>query len=717
MNIGFKSNIFNRITASLTRKYILIFFIILIIPIIVIYNLIIGYANRVMENDIVKKNVLMTDSLVKRLDTEITDVVLQLELIAGQSADGNLDITTMYERAKQAISKSSIIHSVYYIDITNRVRFEAPFLPDIASATYHYPVFRDVEWTLNYVVSGLIHNYRGQPVVTVAIPVFTQKEQFGGVLVAELSQEYLSEVLLGNSLTNNGFSFIVDSSGRIIASNDKSKIGQNYANLPVIQRLLSDTTGAAKEMIDGEKSIVTYQMLRDYWGLMTGVPEKIAFQPVSELSLSLRISFIGILILSLFLVALGMRHILYPIIRLTQLAKFFHQEASLREIQKLSRFNSRDELGVLMRTISLVGFSNFEKQKKLEENERYLHDVIEGMPYAIISIDNDGKVSYLNHKYEELTGYPREKIKGVHVTQLPMKDNEIESILLQAFHSELDFEEKESYIFDAGRHKRMVKVITSKFYNEAQRLMGIIAVFQDISHLKLLEAHAKQSEKLAVIGQITTGIAHEIKNPLAILSGASELLKEEIAATSAEPIVVELAEDIYRVVRRMNGIVNDFLSFARVKEEVFEPVQMDQLLEEVLRLLRVKLGEMKVQVIREYEDKHIRIHGKADKLMQVFLNLVLNSIDAMPSGGTLKIGHYRIREEERNWLVISVEDSGIGIHAESLDWLFNPFFSMKEGGSGLGLTIARDIMLEHGGKIEIKSQPQMGTTILCKFPI
>jgi signal transduction histidine kinase len=235
--------------------------------------------------------------------------------------------------------------------------------------------------------------------------------------------------------------------------------------------------------------------------------------------------------------------------------------------------------------------------------------------------------------------------------------------------------------------------------------------------LKLLEEHAKQSEKLALIGQISTGIAHEIKNPLAILSGASELLKEEVDSEPRGESIDELVNDIYRVVRRMNGIVTQFLSFSKMNNEIDESIRMDKLLDEALQLLRVKLRDAKISTIKDYPPQQTTMIGKYNKLMQVFLNLIINSIEAMPNGGTLSIRTLVSTESGKRLFVVEVKDTGAGISDQTMEWLFNPFFTTKQEGSGLGLTIARDIVMEHGGELHIQSRVDEGTTMRCKFPI
>jgi PAS domain S-box-containing protein len=703
------------ISRSITKKYIIIFLFILIIPTIVVYNIIIGYAKMTMEKALMDGSWLKADSLARQLDQEIADVVLLLEQIPKTDAD-HLDVPTLYDRAKSIVSRSPIIHSIYFLDKREHLLFEAPFVPHV-DKPMSYPSYNDVRWSMSDVVSDLFSNDRKENVVSIAVPVIESASQFNGVLVAEISKPHLLDLLNSKKLSNEGFCFILDKKGQVISSSDRNDIGKNFSQLPLFQKIYKGSSGVATEEYHGEKSIIAYRVMSDGWGLVFGTPEYVAFQPVSNLSVVLTLGFAVILLLALFTIIAGVKNILYPIIQLTKLSRNFTSEESLHKIRKMGKYRSNDELGILMRTMTLVGFSNLRKRKMLEEKERYLHDLLEGIPYAILTVDNEGQVTYLNQNFVSLTGIPREQMFNKYFWELPIKNDESDFVLARALQSSLATEEKETYIIDTKGNKRIVKAVTSKFYNDLNIQTGVVCVLQDISQIKYLETHLKQSEKLAAIGQITTGIAHEIKNPLAILAGGTELLKEEVAEQNVTVETRELVSDLLSVVNRMKGLVNDFLNFAKINNDEIKPISLPKLMDEVLRLLRIKLNESKVVVNKDYDRLDGSVQGKYDKLMQTYLNLILNSIEAMPLGGNLTICIYQMEAENKQWVAVEIRDTGVGISPQNLDWLFNPFFTTKSEGSGLGLTIARDIIYEHQGKIDIQSQVHTGTTILSRYPL
>jgi len=671
---------------KITRKYILIFTLVLIVPTIAINHGIIQYAKHVMQSNIVRQNEAIAELIVKRLNRELSDAVLQLRLIAGLDDGERLRTPIMYSRAKQAISNSTIIQSIYYLDPERRVVFEAPFQPVVEGVEYDYPKFEHVRWSYTYVVSGLVPNMRDEQVVTVAIPVFYEDRRLQGVLVAELSRNYLADILSTADPSGAGFGFLIDQDGRVIASTDESDWSRDFSRETVVRRLLAGDSGSVVEPYRGNPSIMTYQTMRENWGLAVGTPESVAFAPVQTISRALTFSNAGFFVLSLFMILLGMRQILLPIQRLTRYVQRFRGDATLQPLPT-PLLAHRDEIGDLSRTFA-------EMAARIERNQRFLEDIIEGIPYALIALNGEGVVTRVNGKWVELFGRSRDAWEGRRREELP----DVPFLSLDSAR-ELLWEDERGF-------KRALRLVTAPFHD------GMLAIAQDITQMKALEAHVDQSEKLALVGQITTGIAHELKNPLAVLASSSQLLRDEIRADQSSEWVPTLAQDIDEEIRRMIQIVNEFLSFARTKQEDVVPIEPARLADRVLHLLRIKMNEAGVQVRRAYEPSAPWIVGKPNKLMQVLLNLLLNSVESMPNGGVVEIRIYG----EGGETVIAVRDEGSGISEAQLAWLFNPFYSSKTNGNGLGLTIARDIVQEHGGRLVVHSRLEEGTTVECRFP-
>jgi len=229
--------------------------------------------------------------------------------------------------------------------------------------------------------------------------------------------------------------------------------------------------------------------------------------------------------------------------------------------------------------------------------------------------------------------------------------------------------------------------------------------------LRKTEAQLIRSEKLAALGQLAAGIAHEIRNPLTSINILIHSLRERLPSENSQQEDLKVIEE---EIHRMNEIVDQFLRFAKPAPPFFEKTDVLSIVEETLQLLRLQAEKQRIAVEREFQALPM-ILIDPEQMKQAMLNLLLNAIQAMPEGGLLTLKGRN--SEEGQWIHLSIQDSGMGISGEDIDKLFDPFFSTKEGGIGLGLSITHRIIDQHHGKIEVESSPGMGTLFTVWLPI
>ncbi len=237
-----------------------------------------------------------------------------------------------------------------------------------------------------------------------------------------------------------------------------------------------------------------------------------------------------------------------------------------------------------------------------------------------------------------------------------------------------------------------------------------------IKELESRQNDLLQAKKLASVGTLVSGIAHELNNPLNNISLTAESMLEELEGLSPGEMK-DMLEDILAEARRASGVVKNLLDFSRRRSsEINELIDIKEVIEATLKLVKNQLMISDVQLIKNIPADLPRIKGNADNLKQVFINLFLNAIQAMPQGGYLKIS---ASEDERGYVVIKVEDSGVGIPPEVMERIFDPFFSTKPvgKGTGLGLSIVYGIVKKHGGYIEVKSKQGEGTLFTIFLPV
>lgn len=228
---------------------------------------------------------------------------------------------------------------------------------------------------------------------------------------------------------------------------------------------------------------------------------------------------------------------------------------------------------------------------------------------------------------------------------------------------------------------------------------------------KALLAQLNQAEKLAALGEMIAGVAHEIRNPLGIISSTAELLRQRLAKYEPQD---RLAQIIVEESNRLNQTVNEFLDFARPREPNLRPCNPEDILERNLELLQPEIDKYHIAVDRQYSLDGYPVTADPDLLYRAFLNILINAIQALPEGGKITVST-RLGPDNHGAL-IQVQDTGEGIEEETLKKIFNPFFTTKDMGSGLGLSIVKSIIESHRGTINIDSTPGQGTTVSIMLP-
>jgi two-component system, NtrC family, sensor kinase len=219
-----------------------------------------------------------------------------------------------------------------------------------------------------------------------------------------------------------------------------------------------------------------------------------------------------------------------------------------------------------------------------------------------------------------------------------------------------------------------------------------------------------RADKLATIGELAAGAAHEIRNPLTAIKSSLQYLESKSQEETARKLLGTALEETGRIEEILSGL----LSFSRPSDIKKERHDLLESLDESLDLIGFQARKQKVRIVKEFPPSALYISGDRSQLKQLFLNLLLNSLQAMPEGGELKL---EVSPADGTNVLVTVTDTGEGIPEENLDRVFDPFFTTKKGGTGLGLSICYGIVRSHEGNIEVRSRPGRGTTVLTKFPL
>ena len=262
---------------------------------------------------------------------------------------------------------------------------------------------------------------------------------------------------------------------------------------------------------------------------------------------------------------------------------------------------------------------------------------------------------------------------------------------------------------------------------------GHVVIFQDVTQVVEMEGQLRRTERLAAIGQLSAAIAHEIRNPLAAISGSIQMLRSG-SRSAADEDQVRLMEIVLRETERLNGLITDFLQYARPAPPKLERVALEPLVRDLVEMFETARSSAAPLTVRVAIPVGLAVQADASQLRQLLWNLCLNAAQAMPSGGRLSIEASPPRaagttaqgrsSEDRNgaeeegvpYVELAVIDTGVGIPPEALDRVFDPFFTTRREGSGLGLATVHRIVEAHGGSLRVESAPGMGTTFRLRWP-
>jgi two-component system sensor histidine kinase PilS (NtrC family) len=260
---------------------------------------------------------------------------------------------------------------------------------------------------------------------------------------------------------------------------------------------------------------------------------------------------------------------------------------------------------------------------------------------------------------------------------------------------------------------RRLGVSATPLSDHTGQVIGRVIHFQDLTELRRMQIAVERSARLASIGRLAAGIAHEIRNPLASISGSVEVLRSLPGADNESRQLIDIA---VREVERLDRLITDLLDYARPRTEERQTLDLGELASEIAKAFEQEKRKDITIVVKA--EPGVAIEGASSQIRQILWNLIHNSADAMPSGGSVRIS---VAREEKTGGgqegALSVTDTGIGIPKEDLDRIFEPFFSRKAGGTGLGLATVARIVEDHRGTIDTISQVGRGTTFTLRFPI
>ncbi|PYT93645.1 MAG: histidine kinase [Acidobacteria bacterium] len=350
------------------------------------------------------------------------------------------------------------------------------------------------------------------------------------------------------------------------------------------------------------------------------------------------------------------------------------------------------------------------EQKALEiaRLKDFSENIVESLNVGVLAVDLDGIVESWNTRMEQLFAVLRRDAVGRRLSSL-LPEELAQEIAARGDREHITGIYKQR-LHHQGKHLTL-NVSIAPLVSKSNERIGRLLLFDDVTQRERMEEQMTQTEKLTSLGLLAAGVAHEVNTPLAVISNYIQMLAKQMPEGDPRQSIID---KIVKQTFRASEIVNNLLNFSRTGAAEAASVDVNRVVEETLSLVAHPLKASQIQVLKELGESLPPVHGSANKLQQVFLNLFLNARDAMPGGGMLEV-----RTAAHNGSVeIEIADTGAGIPREDIHRIFDPFFTTKSNGrgTGLGLSVSYGIIKEHAGKIDVRSTPGKGTSFHVEFP-
>jgi len=374
------------------------------------------------------------------------------------------------------------------------------------------------------------------------------------------------------------------------------------------------------------------------------------------------------------------------------------------------------ERGAIMGSIGIA--RDVTERKRLEKEildlKNFNESIIESMEAGLMTTDLSAQITSLNRGGEAILGWKAAEITGRSLTDVLGAEKADAMIKPPQGPGSLRYSREIELTTKTGQPVAVGFTATDRIDNQEQKV-GTIISFRDISQLKQMQTEVIRMDRLVALGVLASGIAHEIKNPLAGIKALAQACDEEFEGEDPRR---EYLSRIVRQVNRLDDLLKTFFAYARPKPPDRKRHDLQEVLSEVMNLVGKKMSNANIELIENAAPDVPKAYVDVQQLQQVFLNLILNAIDAMAEGGTLRFDFHAIHENQskRPWLQVVVSDTGSGIAQNRLETIFDPFFTTKPSGLGLGLSIVYRIITEHGGDIRVQSKKGEGTTFTLRLP-
>ena len=363
----------------------------------------------------------------------------------------------------------------------------------------------------------------------------------------------------------------------------------------------------------------------------------------------------------------------------------------------------------LSRNLEVFKYKLEKKSKDFVDLQAFNQHIIDCMSSGLITTDLKGKIISLNKSAEQITGFPCSIVEGKDFFEVLDGSPGYLAVVRDKLAKRRVFRFDRYFKHRSGK-KLFIGISATRLMMDGNKQSGYIFIFQDLTELRRLEEEVRIKDRMAAMGEMAAGIAHEIRNPLAAMSGSVQILRKDPLISKDK----HLMDIILKESERLNLTIRNFLQYAKPAPHQPVPTNIWRLLQETVTLLNNSEERLPDhRIVPRCPEPELAYHCDPNQMKQVFWNLATNALKAMPDGGDLII---ELGVNRKGWLTISFRDEGIGISDEDRERLFQPFSGSFNRGTGLGMAIVYRIVKDHQGRVEVKRRQEKGTEVIIHFP-
>ncbi|MCD4742659.1 MAG: HAMP domain-containing protein [Desulfobacteraceae bacterium] len=563
---------------------------------------------------------------------------------------------------------------------------------------------------------------------------FEDKTKPVGILAFEIKLSSFTLFVSSLKIGTQGYSFLLNDKGYLIYHPDQSLNLKNTflkdgdAKLAIlIKKMQSGERGFGDYLFKEEIKYMVFTPCRvKNWSVGITLQRSEFMADIIKLRQSMVTFSTMIIILIIFVSFLFIKSLTQPINQLITGARAI----GAGDLDQTIRVESSDEFQGLGREFNNMAARLKTSMQEIVELKTFNDDIFRSVSSGIITVNRKGDLTSINRSAQKIFSFPKDLIDNNTLENIPPGIKNPLALLMLTLEKKARTQHQVIDFLNQQGDPVFIEINTSLLNDSEGKIIGAIADIRDITLRKRMEELMVRVDKLASLGELSAGIAHEIRNPLAGMKTSIQVLAKKLT----EPSQHLLTEGVLSEINRLNKIVTDLLKFSGPSPTFPGPVDLKNVLKKTLNLLMGKIEKYNIKIIQKYDRSIPSAFLDREQIQQVFLNLLLNAVNAMSKGGTLTISikmvldQDRIKEKitqsfdpvfslENEYMAVSFKDTGSGIKEENLSRIFNPFFTTDPNGTGLGLSIAHKLLEKNNSYIFIDSKEGKGCNVTLIIPV